>query len=147
MEKTQPFTVLLGVIALALVGMLVFQVYAFNKGNEKDLSFTSVDESAIQAVFLSDGQIYFGDISSIDSTTLTLKNIFYLQVNQNLQATEEGAAETTEGENALSLAKLGTGELHGPTDTMVVNRDHVLFWENLQETSKVTKAIREYKPE
>lgn len=147
MEKTHTFSILLGIIALALVGMLCVQVWTFYKGNAKDLSFTAVDEAAIQAVFLSDGQIYFGDVSAIDNSSLTLENIFYLQVSQNLQASDEAASDDAEGAGALSLAKLGTGELHAPTDTMVINRDHVLFWENLQETSKVTKAIREYKPE
>ena len=35
-------------------------------------------------------------------------------------------------------------ELHGPEDRMYINREHVLFIEDLQPDSKVVQAIEAY---
>lgn len=96
-----------------------------------------------QAVFLTNGQVYFGKISNVDASYVTVKDIYYLQVQQAVQPKDSKA--TTE-QPQVSLAKLG-GELHGPEDIMYISRDQVLFWENLkgENDSKVTKAINEYK--
>ena len=44
----------------------------------------------------------------------------------------------------LVLIKFGT-ELHGPEDRMVINRDHILFWEDLKPDSTVVRSITNYK--
>jgi len=46
----------------------------------------------------------------------------------------------------LQLIKLGK-ELHGPKDQMVLNRDHILFIEELSSDSKVVKSIEKYNQE
>lgn len=86
------------------------------------------------AVFLTNGQVYFGTIVEQKRGTIVLENIYYLQTN-----TADPTAEVTEAN--MSLIKLGN-ELHGPTDEMVINRDHVLFTETLRDDSKVTQAIQ-----
>lgn len=101
-----------------------------------------LNADGLQAVFLTNGQVYFGDIAAIDPMSLTLTNVFYLQEQQELQASEEAAP--SEGAPTFSLAKLGKTELHGPEDVMVINFEHVLFWENLKSDSQVVKAIQEY---
>lgn len=96
-----------------------------------------------QAVFLTNGQVYFGQVDKQNNVELVLKEIYYLQVTRPLQQTAEGETQANpQGE--LSLVKLGN-ELHGPTDAMVVNRDHVLFVEDLKEDSNVVQAISNYK--
>lgn len=92
-----------------------------------------------QAVFLSNGQVYFGQIKSEDTDTIILRDIYYLQVTRALQPAEGNA----EQQNELSLVKLGN-ELHGPEDEMMINRAHVLFVENLKEEGKVVRAIQRY---
>jgi hypothetical protein len=42
--------------------------------------------------------------------------------------------------------KLGC-ELHAPFDQMVINRDQVTFWENLQDDGQVAKAVATFKKE
>ncbi|MFW0862563.1 MAG: hypothetical protein ACKKL6_03165 [Candidatus Komeilibacteria bacterium] len=97
-----------------------------------------------QAVFLTNGQVYFGKIQSYNSNFVQLEDIYYLQVVQApLQQTQEGAATQTQGQNELSLVKLGN-ELHGPQDAMKINADHVLFTEKLKSDSKVVDAITRY---
>ena len=44
----------------------------------------------------------------------------------------------------LVLIKFGT-ELHGPMDRMTINRDHILFWEDLKPDSTVVRSITQYK--
>jgi hypothetical protein len=60
-----------------------------------------------------------------------------LQAQQSL---DKKSAEQTK----LSLVKLG-GELHGPTDKVYVNRDHVLMIEDLRTDSNVVKTIESSK--
>jgi hypothetical protein len=92
-----------------------------------------------QAVFLSNGQVYFGQITSENTDTIVVEDIYYLQVTKSLQPAEGDAQQ----QNELSLVKLGN-ELHGPEDEMRINRAHVLFIENLKEEGKVVRAIQRY---
>lgn len=96
-----------------------------------------------QAVFLSNGQVYFGQIEKQNKVEVVLSDIYYLQVTRPLQQTAEGEQQANpQGE--LSLVKLGN-ELHGPTDAMHVNRDQILFIEDLKDDSNVVTAIANYK--
>lgn len=91
-----------------------------------------------QAVFLDNGQVYFGFIANEETKTVSLKDIYYLQVNQDLQD-----GKTKETNQNLSLVKLGN-ELHGPVDLMHINRDHILFVEDMKDDSQVNKAIADF---
>src|SRR5688572_973049 len=92
-----------------------------------------VDKTKFQAVFLTSGQVYFGNIVSVNDSFVDLKNIYYLSVNQQVPPKENEKA-------SVSLVKLGC-ELHGPVDQMVINREQITFWENLKTDGQVSKAI------
>ncbi|KKU26139.1 MAG: hypothetical protein UX39_C0012G0016 [Candidatus Magasanikbacteria bacterium GW2011_GWA2_46_17] len=94
--------------------------------------------SDYHAVFLTNGQVYFGKITEERERYIKLTDIYYLQLKQPLQ--NQGAVEQLNPSD-ISLIKLGN-ELHGPTDAMNINRDQVLFTEQLREQSKVMSAIR-----
>ena len=94
-----------------------------------------------QAVFLDNGQTYFGKVSNKESIYVKLSEVYYLQFQQPLQNQEE---EDGSGQPDLTLVKLGS-ELHGPEDEMEILRDHILFIENLAADSKVAQAITAYK--
>ncbi len=93
-----------------------------------------------QAVFLTNNQVYFGRLSHQSSKFATLKDIYYLQITQ-AQSLQTGASAASPN---INLVKLG-GELHGPTDKMEINRDHILFVETLKADSRVVTAISDYK--
>lgn len=98
-----------------------------------------VDTSKMQAVFLNGGQVYFGKISTINSSFMRMTDIYYLRVNQQVQP--DGSASSGQD---ISLVKLGC-ELHGPQDSMVINQQQVIFWENLKGDGQVAKAVADYK--
>lgn len=128
---------------VALVVLVVAVVFSIATGDKKPVTTNSIEASKVknnqlQAVFLNGGQVYFGKISAVSSRSLTLDNIYYLRVNQQVQP---GQANTNA--NDISLVKLGC-ELHGPEDTMVINREQVVFWENLKTDGQVAKAVEEY---
>ena len=101
----------------------------------------SVKGKQYQAVFLTNGQVYFGKLKNPDSAYVKLTDIYYLQVQQTVQPDQQ--KEDANKQPNVSLAKLGS-ELHGPEDTMYISRDQILFWENLKEDGKATQAIKDY---
>lgn len=103
-------------------------------------SKSAVETSGYQAVFLTNNQVYFGKITDMNGSYVTLANIYYLQVVQPLQGTTQTEAQK---QQQISLIKLGK-ELHGPTDEMHINRDQILFYEDLRSDSDVIKAINTY---
>lgn len=129
-------SILIVVILIILAGL--FTVSKVTKWNILGLGGNS-GNGEWQAVFLSNGQVYFGNLSNESSNTVTLKNIYYLQVTKKLQPADAAA----EAQDELSLVKLGN-ELHGPEDEMKINREHILFTENLKSDGKVVKAIQAY---
>lgn len=111
-----------------------------------NLSRSAVSSSDWQAVFLSNGQVYFGKIKKTAKNYLMLTDIYYLQVvTRPLQRTQEGQPEGSaqQPQQELTLIKLGN-ELHGPFDEMLINRDHILLTERLKEDSRVVQAINNY---
>lgn len=101
-----------------------------------------------QAVFLTNGQVYFGKIQKMDNSYITLQNIYYLQVvtqplQQSAGANNQPADSNAQTEQRLTLIKLGN-ELHGPRDEMLINRDQVVLMEDLKDDSRVVSAINDY---
>lgn len=129
-------------IVVALVVTSALAVGAFVKNSSDDL----VKNDQYQAVFLDNGQVYFGRLSNTNQKYVQLTDIYYLQVNQPVQPdqVEPGAEDTAQQQQAqISLAKLGN-ELHGPEDQMFIHRDKIVFWENLKADGQVTTAITDF---
>ncbi len=125
------------VVSLIVVSVAItaFVGYAIIRGVG---SGNLIKEDQYQAVFLSDGQIYFGKLTGIGEEYATLEDIYYLQVQQEVQPDTSAQPQTQ-----ISLAKLGN-ELHGPEDEMFINVDQILFWENLKDEGQVVQAIEDF---
>lgn len=93
-----------------------------------------------QAVFLSNGQVYFGKLFRETNQYAVLREVYYLQITQPPQPLQAGEVPPAN----INLVKLG-GELHGPIDEMRINRDHILFVEDLRSDSRVVQAIDQLK--
>ena len=138
---------ILWVVIILVAAMLVLMIFnsMFSAGPAANFSRLSdwADFTKYQAVFLSNGQVYFGKVMDANSQTLVLEDIYYLRSAQNLQTSNSTTTDkTTEADN-FSLVKLG-GEIHGPEDRMSINLSQVLFVEDLKYDSKVVEAIRAY---
>ncbi len=96
-----------------------------------------------QAVFLGNGQVYFGKVSSANKDFVTIKNIYYLQVITNQNTIGQPSDVQEQPEQQLTLIKLGN-EIHGPKDEMLINRDQVVIIEDLKDDSRVVTAINDY---
>ncbi len=131
-------------VIIVLLGGL-FAVSKYTPWNILNLSKGNSTASAKgwEAIFLTNGQVYFGRIVKQSNDTIDLKDIYYLQVTGQIQPAPENQAAAAQQEQQLSLVKLGD-ELHGPKDYMVINRNQVLFTEELKEDSKVVDAIKRY---
>jgi hypothetical protein len=94
-----------------------------------DLSFTS----EYQAVFLDNGQVFFGKLSDTNSPYFTLRDVYYVQ----------SVMEKDKKELTSVLIKRGS-EWHNP-EFMRINPKHVLVIEPVGSNSRVAQLIREAK--
>lgn len=132
--KILNFVVLVGVAVLLVAVALAVS----RSGSTNEYKY--VNSKDYQAVFLNNGQVYFGNVSSINSQYVKLSNIYYLTQNTT---TDKNGQTVTDGN--YSLVKLGCQQIHDPLDQMVINRDQVTFWENLNEKGKVVQSIEQFK--
>jgi hypothetical protein len=135
-------TILIGVIvaAICLVVALGFGSWWTMRNDEA----TQVKSDRYQSIFLTNGQVYFGKITNLNSSYIRISDIYYLQVQQTVQPTDgKKDASTTDTSSKPQLVKLGN-ELHAPEDAMQINRDQVLFWENIKPDGQVAKAISDF---
>lgn len=130
-------------VMLVIVVIIVLAVLGF-LFRDKLSGKSSENLSGYQAVFLTNGQVYFGKVSHVDSDYVQLTDIFYLQVNQPLQSGQNTQQQQQQQQPQLSLVKLGN-ELHGPADEMYINHSQILFYEDLKNDGKVAQAIASYK--
>ncbi len=130
---------LLACIAVLLVAAAILMATSKDDRNTAVASEARlVDTAKMQAIFLNNGQVYFGKIGDLNKDYLSMVDIYYLRVNQQVQPGQQAS------QNDVSLAKLGC-ELHGPEDRMVVNRSQVVFWENLKTDGQVADAVKKFK--
>ncbi len=87
-----------------------------------------------EAVFLDNGQVYFGRIERIDQQFMKLSDVYYLKTDD---------LQSSDPEKKIVLVKMGS-ELHGPEDAMYINRSQVLFYQKIQDASKINKAIEQF---
>lgn len=145
-RKVSKFTKGLRVASIALlfsatilvVALVLYVVFGGPK-NEQDY----IDKSKYQAVFLNGGQVYFGHVQNMGEEYIKLSDIYYLSVSQQVQPDQK----TNQGQQQqITLVRLGC-ELHRPQNSMVINRDQVIFWENLKDDdadTTVPGAIKKY---
>ena len=122
--KHAPIITAVSLAVIALVSIFFFKsFFKYDSYHKQDF----IDRSAYQAVFLTNDQIYFGHLKNISSDYLILSDVYYVKIN------DDGAGQ---------LVKLGVIEPHGPKDQMIINRVHVLYWENLKANSQVVETIK-----
>ncbi len=119
---------------LFLIGILALTYIAISTSD-----FRGINSDTYQAVFLSNDQVYFGKLDKSLFGSISITDVYYLRSGDNLDSTGEQSVEGS-STDSINLVKLG-GEVHGPEDRIYLNKDSVVFWENLKNTSTVVKTI------
>ena len=139
--------VLIVVVILIAGGFFFFKGKQFSSeeevtaalGGEKNVEVSPIASGAYQAVFLDNGQVYFGKLTRRKGDFYRLEGVYYLQFRQNPQSGDSNSVSDSD----FSLIKLGN-EIHAPKDYMDINKEHILFMEDLKDDSKITQAIAAY---
>lgn len=90
-----------------------------------------------KVVLLTDQMSYFGKIRNLNDDFAVLTDVFYVR------AKATGGKENPPAAAGFELVKLG-GELHGPEDSIILNRKRIISIQDLKDDSPVVRAIREY---
>jgi hypothetical protein len=131
---------ILTLVTLVGIGILLAAIaFGVGQGKSDDGEYQYVNKSKYQAVFLNNGQVYFGNIQTLNNEHIRMTNIYYLTQSG------DSATSSTATNGNYSLIKLGCQQIHNPYDAMVINRGEVSFWENLQDDGKVVTSIKKFK--
>ena len=128
-----------GAVGVLAVAGLMWWLFMGGTGNSAPL----IDSGKYQAVFLTNGQVYFGKLSQQNSTYMRIKEVFYLQRKTTTNDKTNPQETTEQSTGDVELIKLGN-EIHGPEDQMVIPKDQILFYENLKSDGTVAKSISQY---
>ena len=129
------------IIAIIILLIVAAGWFGWSRLNSGGLA---IDSNKYQAVFFTNGQVYFGKLASLNKDYLKLTDIYYLQSQQNPDSDKksENPQETLAKQDNIQLIKLGN-EVHGPEDKMIISKDQILFIEDLKSDGKVTKTIEQ----
>lgn len=128
------------VILVCVAVLLLLLAFLFASGGKNNTEGKYVVSGKYQAVFLNNGQVYFGNIRAINENFVDLQNVYYLTQNSTAASNNQ-----TQANGDYTLVKLGCQQIHYPGDQMIIARDQVSFWENLNDDGKVVKSIGEFK--
>lgn len=113
-------------VALVIIAALIAAgLFAWSKMTNQ------IDGARYQAVFLTNGQVYFGKLHDYYGNRPYMTDVYYFQ-GSNAGGTSQSSTQ--------QLRKLGQ-EVHGPEQKLILNKDSILFVENLREDSSVVSAI------
>lgn len=111
-QKSNKSWIILGIIVVVLALLaIVFRTKLF--GLKKPVVYS--------AVFLDNGQVYFGNLNNN-----ILTNVYYIVGNAS---------------GTPALIKLG-GEVYSPTNEIDFKSSHILYTETLQSSSAIIKAMK-----
>lgn len=126
-------TIILIIIALGVVGWFLW--------SQSKKAATGIDSSRYQAVFMSNGQIYFGKLTAFNDESFKITTVYYPQAQET---GEEAESTTTNQQSSIQLFPITDG-VHGPEDAMIIMKSQILYYENLSADSKVTQLIEQNK--
>ncbi len=108
------------------------------------------DFSKYSAVALTSNELFFGRIKSEDASHLVLEDVYFFTYVPDAAASPAPASNNNSqsgGDQNLRPTLIDTAakDSLAPTNTYVINREHVKYRYPLKEDSQVVKTIDEYK--
>lgn len=101
-----------------------------------DLTLPTFGRGEYQAVFLTNGQTYFGRYYDRIGAYNKIEDVYYLQSTP--------AADSTQPADTRLLRR--GKELHAPSSRMLVPRSAILFVEDLSDASPIAKFMKQDQP-
>lgn len=134
--------------AMIVIAVIAVAVFLKNKNDTPYSSTTStgattttkstpgysLTKSGYQAIILQNDQVYVGKLSNLGDQFVKVDEAYRLVASDST---------TDKGKTDLKLIKLEEG-VHGPTNSMLVNRDHIVLIEDLRSDSKLLDIIKHY---
>ena len=120
------------VLRNSAVAIVVF-VLAFFFTQWWDFTVPAVGRTEYQAVFLANGQTYFGRYYDRIGSYVKIEDVYYLQ---------DVAASDASQQSGTRLVRRG-GELHAPASRMLLPRSAILFVEDLTDASPFAQFMKQ----
>jgi hypothetical protein len=123
------------------IGAVVVSVIAgLVVGKLMGVAATQPRDDRYQVVFLNNDQVFFGKLKNTTGEYLRLEQAYQTRQSEVPEnATEEQKKATNSN---LSLVKVGS-LVYGPENVLMIRADNVIFWQDLSDDSKVTRAIED----
>ena len=99
-----------------------------------------VETNTYQAVFLTNGQVYFGKLHAASGGYIKLTDVYYLQSSDGSGTSDQQSSTNDSG--TARLVKL-TNEVYAPEDAIFVAKNQVLFYENLNKNGNAVQSIEQ----
>lgn len=144
-EKKIVKRIFLGVFVFMII-VALDQSYKFTSAFRNDIQ----TQSKWQAVFLSNDQVYFGHLSQYGLNYWRLDNAHYIKVTkvpvapavpQDPKAKTNPQDQQPQFENRTSIVKI-SDDMHQPEETLYIPKEHILFWQDLQNSSSIVQTLR-----
>jgi len=130
------FRILNTILTVGIVGLLISAVLLFaNTKSGSEAQYVMKDK--YQAVFLDNGQLYFGKVANLNSQYIVLDDAYYLTPS-------DGSSSSSDSSGNFSLVPVGCQQIQYPYNKIVINRSQVTFWENLQDAGRVVANIKTF---
>ena len=131
---TSVFLIVAAIFALPLIiliGMLVFSRASDGAGAVEG----GIDEARIQAVYMANDRVFFGNLEPADGDWLSLQDAFYLRRS----AAEQGK----DGQEAGSTDLVPLQQEVGGDGDMLLNSREVVLVQNLAKDSPIAQKIED----
>ncbi len=120
----------IGFIVLAISATVVYTALQMLDPNSQ-----KINRAQYQAIYTTSGQLFFGMLQNTNGKYLTLKSPY------TAQKISSAGNSSTPAEDTTTLVKVSS-QVYGPDDSMAIQADQVVFWQNLRDDSKVVQAIK-----
>lgn len=125
-------------IGLVVVGLAVAGWFAWSNLRGSSLA---IDSDKYQAVFLTNGNTFFGKLETAGDNQMKLSQVFYPES----AATTDADDQQMENPDANTTRLIPFKEhMYGPEDEMMFDRSQLVFFMNLKSDGQVSKLIKEY---
>ena len=119
----------ISIVGSIIIGLCLVICMSACKKQDESISFTT----EYQAVFMDNGQVYFGKLEKAASDHPLLKEVYYI-----------GQQQGPDGKGVANILLKRGNEWHGP-DSMYITKNHIVMIESVSPTSKVAELIKELK--